>query len=65
MDNKPYKPPLKRPCPLTVATIEDPVVTPGAMARVIDRLDRLQASIDHLLDMCLQEEQEESSAIGD
>lgn len=33
------------------------------MGRVTSRLDALQASIDHLLGICLQEEQDESFAV--
>lgn len=58
--NNPYKPPSKRLC------IEEgtPVVSQGPMdlVPVIDRLERLQASIDNLLAICLREELEDSSA---
>lgn len=50
----------KRKCPTT----DDVAVTgaiPGDMARVITRLDGLQASIDRLLGICLQVEPDDSS----
>lgn len=61
--NTPYKPPNKRVC------IEEGIPTQTVsrdrtdLERVIDRLDRLQASIDNLLAMCLREEHEDSSAV--
>lgn len=54
-------PSIKKECPtmekeeeLTVQVIQ------GHIKPVIDRLDRLQGSIDRLLDMCLQVELEDS-----
>lgn len=49
-----------KPCPTGTVT-RTTLDIQNDMERVTTRLDRLQASIDHLLDLCLQEGQNEYS----
>lgn len=60
--NSPYKPPKKR-CEEGTPTTQWPQDIQKDMARVIGQLDRLQASIDQLLAMCLREGLEDSSGV--
>lgn len=55
----PFKPPAKKEV-CTAKNTED-IDTQNDMARVISRLDAIQASIDNLLDMLLEGLQNESS----
>lgn len=55
----------KQECPTTSSPVVSPIGAPPLathedMVRVTSRLDGLQASIDRLLDMCLQVEPEDS-----
>lgn len=63
--NTPYKPPRKVKCEEGTLPTGQSTVTHTDLEPVIARLDRLQASIDNLLAMCLREELEDSSAVDD
>lgn len=56
--------PFKPPCRTTKEVI-DVDRSPATMEAVITRLDQLQASIEQLLDICLQEKLEEYSDQSD
>lgn len=61
------KKPEDKTCPLedTVPATPHNSATHEDMERVISRLGVLQASIDHLLGLCLQDEPEESSVMAE